>query len=104
MNIQNPSMTVKLEQARSLSTALSCNGVEGEIKLLLNSAISDANNGAKFASMDLKNIFLHTEMEKPEYMKVPYKYFPTDIQTQYNLNDIVKINAFIYKYKKECMA
>ena len=42
-----------------------------ETKLLLKSVISDTNDGAKFARMGLKDIFLHTEMEKLEYMKVP---------------------------------
>ena len=47
-----------------------------ETKLLFNSVISDAKSGAKFCSMDLKDMFLHTPMTDPEFMKVPYKYFP----------------------------
>ena len=42
-------------------------------------------NGAKFLSMDLKDMFLHTPMEQPEHMKVPIKYFPMDIQRKYNI-------------------
>ena len=34
-------------------------------KLLLNSVISDAKSGARFLSMDLKDMFLHTPMEQP---------------------------------------
>ena len=43
-----------------------------ETKLLLNSTISEAHLGARFMSLDLKDTFLQTPMEKPEYMKVPY--------------------------------
>ena len=34
-----------------------------ETKILLNSIISDVDKGARFASMDLKDMFLHTIME-----------------------------------------
>ena len=53
-----------------------------ETKILLNSVISDAKNGARFLSMDLKDMFLHTPMDKPEFMKVQLKYFPQDISLQ----------------------
>ena len=72
-----------------------------ETKILLNSVISDAKNGARFCSMDLKDMFLHTPMLSPEYMKVHYRYFPQDIRTTYNLNDIVHSDGYIYiKIKK----
>ena len=72
-----------------------------ETKILFNSVISDArNHGAKFLSMDLKDMFLHTPMEKPEYMKVHIKYFPDDIIQQYALKEITH-NGYIYiKIKK----
>ena len=44
-----------------------------EIKLMINSAISDTKHGAKFVTVDLKDTFLHTTMEKPEDMEVCYK-------------------------------
>ena len=47
-----------------------------ETKILLNSVISDAEKNARFATIDLKDMFLHTTMKEPEYMKVAYKYFP----------------------------
>ena len=72
-----------------------------ETKILFSSVISDArNNGAKFLSMDLKDMFLHTPMQRPEYMKVYLKYFPDDIIQQYALNDL-NHNGYIYiKIKK----
>ena len=47
-----------------------------ETKLLINSIISDKARKARFVTMDLKDMFLHTDMTEPEYMKVHYKYFP----------------------------
>ena len=46
--------------------------------------------------MDLKDTFLHTVMEKPEYMKVHYKYFPDDIRKRYNLDELVHSNDYVY--------
>ena len=66
-----------------------------ETKLLFNSVISDAHKGAQFCSMDLKDMFLHTPMENPEYMKVPFRFFPEDIRQQYGLYNMVH-NDFIY--------
>ena len=50
-----------------------------ETKILFNSVISDANNGAKFCSIDLKDMFLHTLLKHFEYLKVPIRYFTPDI-------------------------
>ena len=41
-----------------------------EMKLLVNSTILDATNGARFMSADIKDYFLETPMAKAEYMKV----------------------------------
>ena len=58
--------------SRSLATDLL------EIKLLLNSVMIDANIGAQFLSMDLKDMFLQTPIHSLEFMKVAIKYFPQD--------------------------
>ena len=71
-----------------------------ETKLLFNSVISDAKAGARFMSLDLKDMFLMTMMDEPEYMKCAYRYFPSDIRKRYNLDALVH-NGFIYiKIKK----
>ena len=67
-----------------------------ETKLLFNSVISDAKNGARFLSMDLKDVFLHTPMAHPEYMKIPFKYFPNDIIHRYNLHTLVHSDGYVY--------
>ena len=50
-----------------------------ETKIFLNSVISDADDGAKFMSCDLKDFFLATIMDSPEYMRIASKYLPDDI-------------------------
>ena len=51
-------------------------------------------------SADLKDHFLASPMNRPEYMKIPYKYFPDDIIKKYNLQNKVS-NGYIYiKIKK----
>ena len=51
-----------------------------DTKVLVNSVISDAHKGARFMSLDLRDMFLQSLMVSPEYMKVQYKYFPKAIQ------------------------
>ena len=59
-----------------------------ETKILLNSVISGAKDGARFMSVDLKDFFLATPMAKAEYMKISIKNFPQDIIDFYKLQDI----------------
>ena len=56
-----------------------------ESKLIINSTISDADQGARFVTADIKDYFLATPMARPEYMKVPAKYFPKEIIERYDL-------------------
>ena len=53
-----------------------------EIKLTINSTISDAHRGAHFMSANLKDFFLATTMADPEYMRIHYRYFPQDVREQ----------------------
>ena len=46
-----------------------------ETKLLLNSVISDAQQGSIFMICDLKGFFLATPMIQPEYMKIHIQFF-----------------------------
>ena len=77
-----------------------------ETKLLVNSVISDAAEGARFMSCDLKD-FLATKMAKPEFMRIAWKYIPDNIQTRYNLDKkynqgyvYVKIKRGMYGLKQ----
>ena len=60
-----------------------------ETSFLINSTISDANKGAKFMTDDIKDYFLATPIENPEYMKVHIKHIPEDIKVKYNLHNKV---------------
>ena len=67
-----------------------------ETKLLINSTISDADKGAKFLSSDLKDYFLGSPMQQPEYMKVHISKFSTDIIEQYNLQQKMDDKGYVY--------
>ena len=72
-----------------------------ETKLILNSTISDCDKGSRFFTADVKDFFLATPMKDAEYMKVPLKYFPTDIIDKYNLRNLVTHDKYIFiKIKK----
>ena len=71
-----------------------------ETKILLNSTISDVHKGARFMSMDLKDFFLAKPMVTPEFMKVPKRYFPQDIQEKKNLQEKTH-NKYIYVHKNQ---
>ena len=71
-----------------------------ETKLLINSVISDAHKGARFFSADLKDFFLATPMDEPEYMRMHIKHLPTDIVRLYNVDPLIH-NEYVYcKIKK----
>ena len=67
-----------------------------ETKFLINSTISDTKYNARFICADITNYFLATPMTRKEYMRVPLRYFPPDIITLYNLDEIVTRDGFIY--------
>ena len=67
-----------------------------ETKILLNSTISDAKRGARFMCLDIKDHFLATPMQHPEYMRVKMKYIPEDIRQRYNIYDIVTKDDWVY--------
>jgi hypothetical protein len=48
------------------------------IKILFNSVIS--TKGAEFISIDIKNFYLNTPLERPEYyVRIPLNLIPTEI-------------------------
>ena len=66
-----------------------------DTKILCNSIISDAHQGARFLDADIKDFFLMSTMKEPEYMKIASKYIPDDIKQRYNLQDKIT-NGYIY--------
>ena len=71
-----------------------------ETKLLINSVISGAKQGARFLSMDLKDFFLASPMPEPEFMKIHRRYIPEDIIIKYNLEQKFDNNYIYVRIKK----
>ena len=67
-----------------------------ETKILINSTISNTDKGARFMYADIKDHFLAIPMKQPEYMKVKYKYIPSDIRKRYNLDSKVIANGYLH--------
>ena len=67
-----------------------------ETKLLLNSTISQSAKGARFMTIDIKDFFLKSFMNKPEYMRIHKKYFLPDIRKQYNIDNIIGNDDYVY--------
>ena len=71
------------------------------IKLLLNSVISTI--WAKFMTSDVKNFYLNTPMDEPEYTKIPVRLIPDKIKVEYKVSEFehyryvyVQINKGMY--------
>lgn len=62
-------------------------------KCLVNNVLSKPK--AKFGVIDIKNFYLNTPMERPEYMRIPIELIPPEIVAAYNLLGLVH-NGFIY--------
>ena len=67
-----------------------------ETKVLINSVISDASKGAKFCTVDIKDFFLQTIMEIPEYMRIHSKYFTDPIRKKYNIDSKIAEDNYVY--------
>ena len=64
------------------------------VKLLLNSVIS--TRGAKFMTIDIKDFYLNTPMERPEYLRMKIANFPDDVIEHYKLKDKVDVKGNLY--------
>ena len=60
-----------------------------ETKILISSTMSDAKKGAMLMCMDIKDYFLTTPMEHPEFMRVKHEYILEDIMKKYNTDNTV---------------
>eukprot|EP00804_Cyclotella_cryptica_P028815 CCRYP_020140-RA/>CCRYP_020140-RA protein AED:0.25 eAED:0.25 QI:0/0/0/1/1/1/2/0/480 len=63
------------------------------VKILLNSVISTVN--AKFMTIDIKDFYLNTPMERPEYMRLKLSDIPSNIIELYHLHDIAH-NGYVF--------
>jgi hypothetical protein len=69
-----------------------------ETKLIINSTISDADKGARFICIDIKDFFLQTPLPKSEreYMRIHSRYFDEDFRKLYKLNEKIASDGYIY--------
>lgn len=76
-----------------------------ETKILLNSAISDARQGARFMCLDAKDHFLVTPIQCHECMRVKYKRMPNDIRAKCNIDQIITKDNWVHiKIQKVMLA
>jgi hypothetical protein len=68
-----------------------------DMKLHLNSVISDAKNGARYCTADLKDFFLQSTMKIFQYMRIHRRYLPQEIINEYTLtDDYFDAKGFVY--------
>ena len=67
-----------------------------ETKLLLNSTISQSTQGARSMTLDIKDFFLQTVMDRPEFMKIHSKYILKDIHDKYNITNKIHTDGYVY--------
>ena len=64
------------------------------VKLLFNSIISTPH--AKFMTIDIKDFYLNTPMERHEYFRMKLDLFPPDIVEEYGLHDKVDADGNVF--------
>ena len=68
-----------------------------DTKIHLNSVISDAKNGARYCTGDLKDFFLLSDMKIFQYMRVHRRYLPQEIIDEYALTPAhFDSNGYVY--------
>ena len=67
-----------------------------EAKLLFNSVISDSHCGARFLTLDIKDLFLQSILPDAEYLRIHSKYFLDDICQKYNIDTLVAPDGYVY--------
>ena len=70
------------------------------IKILLSSVVS--STWEKFMTEDVKNFYLKTPMDEPEYMKIPVRLVPDEINVEYKVSEF-EHTGYIYVQLNKCM-
>jgi hypothetical protein len=63
------------------------------VKLLVNSVLSQCN--VRLATMDLKNFYLNTPLNRPEYVRIKLVDIPQEFINKYKLNKLAQ-DSWIY--------
>ena len=61
------------------------------MKLLLNSVLS--RKSAKFVAFNIRNFYLQTPLDRPEYVRIKLANIPLDFVNEYKLKDFVDANG-----------
>ena len=64
------------------------------VKLLFNSIVSTI--GAKFTTIDIKDFYLMTPMDRPEYFRMKLELFPQEIITKYGLDSKANKKGYVF--------
>ena len=64
------------------------------VKLLLNSIVSTM--GAKFMTINIKDFYLMTPMDRPEYFRIKLELFPQEIIKQYGLDSKADEKGYVF--------
>ena len=67
------------------------------MRLLLNALVSE---GANLMTLDIKDFYLGTPLDEPEFMRIPLKFIPLELQTKYNLKAIQTHDCVIMRIEK----
>ena len=68
------------------------------VKTLLNSMVSTPN--AQFLTNDIKDFYLNTPMDRFEYMRIPVKFIPANIISQYDLLPLIHNDYVMVEIRK----
>ena len=69
-------------------------------KLMINSVLS--REGARFACFDIKNFYLGTPLDRPEYVKIKITDIPQEVIDEYNLMEYVRDGWVYFSIHKGC--
>ena len=74
------------------------------VKLLIQSVASDRHNKgvSNWMTLDIKDYYLGAPLERPEYIRIPTRFIPADIQEKYNLSQYIQRDAILFEISK-CM-
>ena len=67
-----------------------------DLKIHLNSVISDAHKGARYLTADIINYYLNKPMANFQYMHIRLKEIPNEVVVEYSLLPIADTSGYIY--------
>ena len=68
-----------------------------DIKILLNSVVSD---GAQWMTIDIKDFYLNTPLDRPEFVRIPVRMIPAKIMAKYDLHKFVHSGSILFQVDK----